>query len=494
MKQIPAVLFFLVIALQAYSKGYHYAYNKNCSSAYTAYLSLRPEEGKEFLKKELIADPYNLMATYIADYNDCLLLLFNGDKRDYAQLKQHLNTRLALMNRGDDNSPWHRLCKAGLHMHWAFVYLRFNEQFKAAYNFRKSYILLKENKRMFPDFAYTDIFLGIEDATIGSIPDNYKWLASLFGMKGDLKRGVGTVKKFIESHKEGDAFYAEALVYYAYMNYYLLSDKSEAWQTVNRPDFSTDKNLVNAFVKVNLAINYRKAGEAERLLKQLKGQSGYNSFPIFNYEYGYALMHKLDTNAIGKFQAFLRDYKGRIFVQDAWQKMAYMHHLSGKKAEAEYCKKKILSFEDPITDSDKQAIRFAQKSTWPNKSLLQAQLLTDGGYYAEAMTLLNTHSSGDYVSIADKLEYHFRLARANDESGNINTAVENYKKAIGIGRQREEQFAARAALQLGFLYEKQGQNDKAMMMYKDALSMKNHDFQNSIDQQAKAGINRLSAH
>ncbi|HTM67052.1 MAG TPA: tetratricopeptide repeat protein, partial [Flavipsychrobacter sp.] len=58
---------------------------------------------------------------------------------------------------------------------------------------------------------------------------------------------------------------------------------------------------------------------------------------------------------------------------------------------------------------------------------------------------------------------------------------------------RQEHYAARSALQMGMLYEKSGNTNEAVKCYNECLSMRNHDFQANIDQQAKAGINRLTA-
>lgn len=471
---------------------YHYRYTENCRDAYQYYMALRPEDGRQMIKKELIADPYNLTATYISDYEDCLLLLFNGNRVDYEQLKRHQQDRLKLMERGDEQSPWHRLCQAGIYMHWAFVHLRFNENFKAGTSFRKSFLLLKENQRLFPGFEYDDIFLGIEEATVGSLPDNYKWIASIFGMRGNIHNGAGKVKKFVDQHRPGDPFYDEAVIYYAYMSYYLLSDKDEAWRTVNAKNFDTDNNLVNSFVKINIAINYRKAAYAEDMLLKASKSGNYDRYPIFDYEYGYALLHGLDHAAVGKFRKFLNTYKGSIFVKDAWQKMAYAYYLQGNGKMAEYCRKKILTEGSAITDSDKQALRFAQQTNWPHATLLKVQLLTDGGYYTKAERILSGTTIEDYKTTPLQLEYFFRLARVNDELGNTSTAITYYSKAIEAGRSRPEQFAARSALMAGLLYERLRQNKKALNMFEQALSMDDHDFKNSIDQQAKAGINRLS--
>jgi hypothetical protein len=130
------------------------------------------------------------MATYLADYSDCLLLLMNGDRRDYKQRAGHLDERMQLIEKGDNKNPWFRLCKAGLYFHWALVSVRFGENFKAATTFRKSFLLLKENNKLFPNFPQNKIFMGVEEAVVGTIPSDYQWLATIFGMKGNVKNGI----------------------------------------------------------------------------------------------------------------------------------------------------------------------------------------------------------------------------------------------------------------------------------------------------------------
>lgn len=482
----------VIVSLPGFAGQYHYSYTGQCRAAYHSYLALHTDEGDAALKKELIADPDNLMATYIADYHDCLTLLFNGDPVDYQQLKHHQDMRLALLAKGDEQSPWYRLCKAGIYMHWAFVHLRFDENLKAAANFRRSFLLLKENRRLFPSFEYNNVFLGIEEATVGALPDSYKWIASIFGMQGNIHSGIAKVRKFISAHKPGDMLYDEALVYYTYLCYYVGSDKEEAWKTVSSEHFNNSGHLLLSFVKANIAVNYRKASVATAVLVDISQNTDYKKYPIFEYEYGYALLYRLDSNAIARFRSFLSRYRGRIFVKDALQKIALLYYVNDNQKEAGIYKSKIPNEGSTITDSDKQAMRFAQQQVWPDKSLLRAQLLTEGGYYKLAQKLLSEVDDRDLADPARKLEYYFRLARVYDELDDHENAIRFYNNAIQLGRNRREQFAARSSLQLGFLFEEAKQYAKAKAMYLDALSMDDHDFQNSIDQQAKAGVKRIS--
>jgi tetratricopeptide (TPR) repeat protein len=53
-----------------------------------------------------------------------------------------------------------------------------------------------------------------------------------------------------------------------------------------------------------------------------------------------------------------------------------------------------------------------------------------------------------------------------------------------------EYYAARAALQAGYIYERRGDCSKAIAFFQQCLAMKDHDYKNSLDQRAKAGIAR----
>ena len=220
-------------------------------------MSLHMAEGHAALVKEIKANPYNLMAVYLADYEDCLLLLFNGDAKELQQLRGHQDERLALLDRGDKRSPWHKLCRAGIYLHWALVHVRFGENLKAGLAFRRSYLLLKENRDMFPQFEYNNIFLSMEQVVVGSIPDNYQWLASSFGLKGgNIKKGIAGLAQFVNKHNYQSPLYNEAVIYYCYLKFYMQSKKEEVWMFLDRVRIETDNNLMNKFVKVNIAVNY----------------------------------------------------------------------------------------------------------------------------------------------------------------------------------------------------------------------------------------------
>jgi hypothetical protein len=471
--------------------NYKFSYDEHCRKAYQHYAALHLDEGNVAIRRAIVADPYNLMPVYIADYEDCLLLLFNGDPNDLAQRRAHMNERLELLDKSDGKSPWYRLCKAGIYLHWSLVNVRFGENLKAATTFRKSFLLLKENSRLFPGFDYNNIFFGLEEAVIGTVPGDYQWLVNIFGMKGSVKKGMGKLADFIKKHNANDLLYSEAVLFHSYLRFYLLSEQQEAWNFISSNRFPVDGNLLNLFLRANLAINYRKADVALRILNVARQDPAYSKFPIMDYEMASALFFKLDASAITYYKVFIDKFKGRLFVKDAYQKMALWYYLHDNLELSRANRNQIKRVGSLQVDADKQAERFAENDEWPDKTLLRARVLIDGGYYKQALAMLESLSLNSFSNVADKAEFSFRFGRALDELGNDKAALKQYETAIKIGRNRKEHFAARASLQSAFIHEKNGDYYKAISLFKNCLSMRGHDYQNSIDQQAKAGLNRL---
>jgi tetratricopeptide (TPR) repeat protein len=144
------------------------------------------------------------------------------------------------------------------------------------------------------------------------------------------------------------------------------------------------------------------------------------------------------------------------------------------------------------TDADKQANKDAKSGRWPNITLLKARILNDGGYNDQALTLLQGKGTRDFLNIEDQLEFTYRTGRIYDDMNKDDSAIKNYLAAMSIGQNRTEYYASRAALQIGMIYEKQGNKAMAIQYYNKCLDMPDHDYKDSMDQKAKAGIARCS--
>jgi tetratricopeptide (TPR) repeat protein len=97
-----------------------------------------------------------------------------------------------------------------------------------------------------------------------------------------------------------------------------------------------------------------------------------------------------------------------------------------------------------------------------------------------------------FPDLADQLEYSYRTGRIYDDLGRQAEAMTAYREALRLGESRREYYGARAALQLGYIYEKRGDKKTAVIYFKKVLSMRSHDYKNALDQKAKAGIERCT--
>lgn len=248
-----------------------------------------------------------------------------------------------------------------------------------------------------------------------------------------------------------------------------------------------------AYMAANLAVNNKMNEFARDVIENRNTSSAYMQTPIWNFELAYVQMRHLELeNAAKNFEYFLSHFKGKFYVKDACEKLAWCYYLMGNTTAASNARKMVLKRGNTDTDADKEANKNAKAGKWPNALLLKARVLNDGGYNQQAITLLKSKSPNDFTDPTDKLEYTYRTGRIYDDMNHDDSAVKYYEAAIALGINRTEYYASRAALQIGMIYEKQGNKQLAIQYYQKCLAMQNHDYKDSIDQKAKSGIARCS--
>jgi len=83
------------------------------------------------------------------------------------------------------------------------------------------------------------------------------------------------------------------------------------------------------------------------------------------------------------------------------------------------------------------------------------------------------------------------LGRIYDKTDKTTDAIVNYQRAMNIGKETKYYFAANAAFFIGRIYEEKKDRARAADFYDQALSMKDHQYQTDIDNDAKAGLKRV---
>lgn len=469
-------------------------FNTRCRQAYHDIMMMKLNSGTRLLQEEEQADPNNLAPYFLDNYADFFRLFFSADPQEYNRLKGKRDQRLAMMDQGDPGSPYYLYTKAVIHFQWAIVKIVFEEYWPAAWEFRRSYLLIKDNYRRFPAFGPNKMLLGAMQAVMGTVPDGYKWATNILGMSGSISKGMSLLKSYVnDTGTEGELFKEEAYFYYASLKFYIENKPEEALQFIRSRNMDLKNNPLYALVVVNLAINHYMGGYGLKVIEGLNNGPEYLDMPVMNFEAGMLKLDHLEiAEAIRYLEEYVNNFKGKFYVKNALQGLSWAYYLEGDMARAEKSRQLILTRGNAEADADKSALREAKLGRWPNKELLRARLLSDGGYFEEALKILSARKAEDFPDLAEKIEYAYRIARVYDQLGKEEQAIPLYEVTIKTGYNRPEYFAARAALQLGYIYEKRGEKAKAISSYRQCLGMNEKEYKNSLDQKAKAGIDRLT--
>jgi len=226
------------------------------------------------------------------------------------------------------------------------------------------------------------------------------------------------------------------------------------------------------------------------LVNRPKGSEFY-PFHYLDYLTALAKLHRLDKDADDYFHQFLSSFKGSNYIKDSYQKLAWHHFVQGSDKKYNEYMAMIIDNGNNVVDADKQAQRSAEKGEVQNYHLLRSRLLFDGGYYMEALTELTSSTKNYLDDSKDSLEYTYRIGRIYHGWGKSDVSITYYEKTIQLGATSEYYYAANSALKLGNIYEEKKQYKKALYFYEKAQSMENRQYRNSINQKAKAGINRI---
>jgi hypothetical protein len=466
-------------------------FNARCQLAYRDIMQLKLKPGAQLLQEEKQKNPSNLIPYFLENYIDFFTLFFNEDPDEYKRRKPNLDKRIELMGRGPENSPFYLFTKSVIHFQWAAVQIKFGNNWDAGWEFRRSFLQNKDLMKQYPNFTPGWVYNGAMQVAAGTIPDGYQWLSGLLGIKGTIAEGMKRIDEFFNSSDTNSKlFHDEAIFYYLYLRFYVKNDKEGVLDFVKAQQLDVVNNHLFAYLAANLSLNNQRAENAERIIRERKISDEYLYTPVWDLEMGYARLHHLESDANIYFEKFISNFKGRFYVKDALQKLSWHYYLHDDISKAQTYRNMIINSGSLDTEADKQAQKEAQSGIWPDKLLLRVRMLNDGGYLREALRLLQGKSVADFSTEATKLEFSYRVGRLYDDLNNDSGAVKFYKSAIALGEHRKEYFAARSALQLGYMYENAGDKQTAIAWYQRCLKMKDHDFKNSLDSRAKAGIAR----
>ena len=208
---------------------------------------------------------------------------------------------------------------------------------------------------------------------------------------------------------------------------------------------------------------------------------------------GVGKLSRLDEDADKYLLNYITTFKGRNYLKSAAQKLAWFYLINGDYVNYKLFMSKISKIGFEFTDEDKQASRNAINKYIPNISLLRARLLFDGGYYERAYKELEGKSTKNYSEKRDQVEFIYRLARIYQKQDKPYLSISFFLRAITAGKNLPHYYAMASSIEIGTIYESLNDPTNAKIYYQKALTYyKNKEYVNSLEQRAKAGLDRVS--
>lgn len=484
------VISFLVLSHQSKAS---FVFSNELLTAYKHLFELKTVTARQEIEKELKKDSNNGIAIYLKNYTDVVECIITGEDARYLLLKIEIEKRLSQVENLQSNSPYKYFVISEMKLQLAFTKLYFQDRVSAFWSIRQAYKIAKKNSDNYPTFLPSKKTVGILELLIGSVPDEHKWIINSVGLNGTHQHGLALLDEVMEGNTIQKK---ETEILRNLTQFYLLqNDPTEQLKAVNKLYQTDKKNLLTAFIYAAMLQKQGRNDETITVLTHLPKGRDYLNFHYLTAMLGDCYLYKGQYKlALTNYSSFLNQYKGRHYLKSIHYKTSLAYWMLSNYDDSE--KQRLLTLEKGVGyfDSDKKALKYAKQNNDINKILLQAQLFHDGGYYNEALTLLNKYDLNSFKTHAEQVEYYYRKGRVYQKLGSLENSISYYEETINATHISDDfYFAPNACLQLGYMYRDIGKQDLAISYFEKARKYVGHEYKNSIDSQSKTALSELKA-
>ncbi|MEI6694443.1 MAG: hypothetical protein WCO13_00135 [Bacteroidota bacterium] len=498
------LLLFMIIAKTSFA---YFDFTVNCRKTHQLIMNMQLTEAQQQIDIEKRGNPSNIIPYYLENLKDFYTIVISQDKTSFDRLLDKRSKIIDLIENDDVNSPYYNYCLADVYFQWAVARIIFMKDFsnmidgiKAGMEIKKSYELIKNNQIKFPGFTPNLKLLGLMHAMVDAVPDNYKKIVKALIFDGSFEQGEAELIQLTDktlTDKNIDFLKTESLYILTFVELNLQGDKQKASflkKYFTAPGFVSEfkNNSTLLYAKARYEMFFGNNDEAIKTLENYPRGKEFSYFGFIDYLTGKVKLNRLDKDAIAYFLTYTKNYKGAHYIKAANQHIAWYYFLNNDKEKyAEYIRKTI-QFGLAFSETDKQAEFEAKRRDLPNIQLLKARVLCDGGYFQQAINILDGSSQIlQLKTTKDSLEYLYRMARIYHAWEKTDAAMPYYKKVILNGSKEPWYFACNAALQLGLIYENRKEIVLSRLYYKRCLLIEPKEYNSSLHTIAKGGLRRI---
>ena len=428
---------------------------------------------------------------YLKHFHNSIELLISDDQSQIKAYEKTTQQVLDFIKNQPKDSPYYKFYTADILLQSAFVHLKLGHEFTAGWELRRAYREINRNIKAYPDFVPQYKTIGLLHVIIGSVPEKYNWVLSIMGMEGTVKQGIEALTKLANSN---NTFKVEGELLIMLMQAYLLQDTNASARGLKKLFNADHSNLLIGYLYVSVLMKSQQNELAIETINKINKElnAEHIGFPLLKYLLAEAFLRKGNYQlAIAEYQKFRNRIKGDNYQKDALYKMGLSYWLLNEQDSTSKYFRMAIKNGITLTEVDKHASKELNSELARNKKILEVRLLTDGGYYDKALEKLNLIKTTELNNSRDEIEFNYRKARIYHQSGQLNAAIAFYKLTINSGAKNNWYFAPNSALQLGFIYQEDDNKYLAEKYFNMALSYKDHEYKNSIDNKAKSALSTL---
>ena len=459
------------------------------SRAYAELLKLKVSASRQLLATEPAHAPGTLL---VADCADFVELLISQDASRYEATLAAQDARLADLEYASAGAL-RDYAQAEIRLHQAVAQLAFHHEVRGAWNLRQAVVLTQAVAQRYPAFLPVRKTLGVCQFGIGSLPEGYHWLLRLLGLRGNVEEGLANLSRAAAQPHD---FQPESQLLLALIreSYYKKGDESLA--VASRLAREQPDNLLFSYLLISLHKRQHHGEEALAAYRTRPTGPAYLPLAYLHHLAGDLLLYRGDyAVSTAENQQFLREFKGDYYRKDAAFKLYLAAWLGGAPAANAERYRQQINLAGPLTiEEDIYAQHFYHDAQLLNPTLTRARLLTDGGYYVQAMSTLQHFRPLPNLPVRDQLEAPYRRARVWQGLARPDSARLDYLRTLRLAAALGEPpyyFAPQAALQLGYLAQAAGQRAAAKGYFERAMAYPRHEYKNSTDQKAKVALRGL---
>jgi len=443
-------------------------YNENCRQAMVAVLDLRTQTARELLQKEHGSSPENGYVVYLEHYCDAVELIVTEDIGIYARIMENYDSRMVQIEELDDGSPVSSWLQAEMLFQTGLAQVKYGTRISGVYKMLSAYNRIREIRRNEPKFWQTLKLTGAFNIILSNIPPYMRWAADIFGFSGNQELGLYELKEYVRNASDIPGLAEEGIIM-ANLGFLLAGKEEDAFRFISSQDPLLLETALVKYIHSNSATFVYRNDIALKLLAAIDPAELQVPFYAIPYATGRCKLNHLELDAIIHLENFINNYKVEDYKKAACNRLSFAYFLKGDIDKYQEYRQKVFSIGQSLRDRDQEAILESSDPLMPHPGLLKARLLCDGGYFNEALAIMNSIDNESLAEKAYQVEFSYRLGRIFQLSGEKDKAIEALTKAFNDGKYEPLTFATRSALQLGRIYEEGKDKDQALKWYQNCL-------------------------